>query len=91
VIRACEANLAGVTNKTIVTPGRGPMGTLMIARCFTTCCLPSAKKGRGLKQQVRSLGEIVTAGPTAARDEKWVVASGSPANLSDWFTRAFRL
>jgi glyoxylase-like metal-dependent hydrolase (beta-lactamase superfamily II) len=71
MIKAAEANLAMVTDKTIVVPGHGPVGgkTEMIA--YRDMLTAIHDRVAALKGEGKSLDEIVAAKPTAAYDAKW--------------------
>ena len=71
MIKAAEANLAMVTDKTIVIPGHGPVGgkTEMIEYRDTLASIRD--RVAALKGEGKSLDEIVAAKPTAAYDAKW--------------------
>ena len=71
MIKAAEANLAMVTDKTVVIPGHGPVGgkTEMIA--YREMLTAIRDRVVTLKQHGKSLDEIVAAKATAAYDAKW--------------------
>jgi glyoxylase-like metal-dependent hydrolase (beta-lactamase superfamily II) len=71
MIRAAEANVARVTDKTIVIPGHGPIGNK--SQLIEYRDVLAAIRGRvaALKGEGKSLNEIVAAKPTAAYDAKW--------------------
>jgi glyoxylase-like metal-dependent hydrolase (beta-lactamase superfamily II) len=71
MIKAAEANLAMVTDKTIVIPGHGPVGgkTEMIE--YRDILASIRERVAALKGEGKSLNEIVAAKPTAAYDAKW--------------------
>jgi glyoxylase-like metal-dependent hydrolase (beta-lactamase superfamily II) len=71
MIKAAEANLAMVTDKTIVVPGHGPVGgkTEMIA--YRDMLTAIHDRVAALKGEGKSLDEMVAAKPTAAYDAKW--------------------
>jgi hypothetical protein len=70
-IEVAEANLAMVTDKTIVVPGHGPIGgkTEMIE--YRDILASIRDRVAALKGQGKSLNEIVAVKPTAAYDAKW--------------------
>jgi glyoxylase-like metal-dependent hydrolase (beta-lactamase superfamily II) len=84
MIKAAEANVAAVTDKTIVIPGHGnPVSNkaeLVVYRDMLVAIRDNVAK---LKQQGRSLDEMIMARPTAAFDDKWGRFVVSPA----FFTR----
>jgi glyoxylase-like metal-dependent hydrolase (beta-lactamase superfamily II) len=71
MIKAAEANLTMVTDKTIVVPGHGPVGgkTEMIE--YRDILASIRDRVAALKGEGKSLNEIVAAKPTAAYDAKW--------------------
>jgi glyoxylase-like metal-dependent hydrolase (beta-lactamase superfamily II) len=71
MIKAAEANLAMVTDKTIVVPGHGPVGgkTEMIE--YRDILASTRDRVAALKGEGKALDEIVAAKPTAAYDAKW--------------------
>jgi glyoxylase-like metal-dependent hydrolase (beta-lactamase superfamily II) len=71
MIKAAEANLTMVTDKTVVVPGHGPVGgkTKMIEYRDTLSTIRD--RVAALKGEGKSLNEVVAAKPTAAYDEKW--------------------
>jgi len=71
MIKAAEANLAMVTDKTIVIPGHGPVGgkTEMIE--YRDLLATIRDRVAALKGDGKSLNEIVAAKPAAAYDAKW--------------------
>ena len=71
MIRAAEANLARVTDKTIVIPGHGPIGNKSQLIEFRDMLVSIREKVSTLKKQGRSLDEVVAAKPSAQYDAKW--------------------
>jgi len=71
-IRAAEANLAAVTDATIVIPGHGaPVSDRAGLLAFRDMLVGVRDKVAALKRQGRSLAETVAAKPTAAYDARW--------------------
>ena len=70
-IRAAEANVTRVTNKTIVIPGHGPVGNKAQLIEFRDMLVSIRDKVSTLKKQGRSLAETIAAKPTADYDAKW--------------------
>jgi len=70
-VQAAEANVARVTNKTIVIPGHGPIGDKSHLIEFRDMLVAIRDKVSTLKKQGRSLAEVVAAKPTADHDAKW--------------------
>ena len=71
LIRAAEANVARVTDKTIVIPGHGPVGNKSQLIEFRDMLVSVREKVSALKKQGRSLEEVLAAKPTADYDAKW--------------------
>ena len=69
-IRAAEANVARVTNKTLIIPGHGPVGDKSQLIEFRDMLAAIHYKVSALKKQGRSLAEVVAAKPTADHDAK---------------------
>jgi glyoxylase-like metal-dependent hydrolase (beta-lactamase superfamily II) len=70
-IRAAEANIAKVTDKTIVIPGHGAVGGKADLMVFRDVLVEIREKVATLKKQGRTLGEVVAAKPSARTDEEW--------------------
>jgi glyoxylase-like metal-dependent hydrolase (beta-lactamase superfamily II) len=70
-IRAAEANVARVTEKTIVIPGHGPIGDKAGLIEFRDMLVTVREKVAGSKKHGKSLEETIAAKPTAEYDEKW--------------------
>lgn len=71
MIKAAEANLAMVTDKTVVVPGHGPVGSKTEMIEYRDVLAAIHDRVAALKREGRSLNEIVAAKPTAAYDAKW--------------------
>ena len=77
MIRATEANLARVTDKTIIVPGHGSVGTRADLAEFRDMLVTVRDKVVALKARGMSLEEVVAgpavvaAKPTARYDAKW--------------------
>jgi glyoxylase-like metal-dependent hydrolase (beta-lactamase superfamily II) len=71
MIRAAEANVARVTDKTIVIPGHGPIGNKSQLIEYRDVLAAVRDRVAALKGEGKSLNEIVAAKPTAAYDAKW--------------------
>jgi len=71
MIRAAEANVARVTDKTIVIPGHGPIGNKSQLIEFRDMLVAVRDKVSALKKQGHSLQEAIEAKPTAGYDAKW--------------------
>jgi glyoxylase-like metal-dependent hydrolase (beta-lactamase superfamily II) len=83
MIRAAEANVARVTDKTIVIPGHGPIGNKSQLVEFRDMLVTIREKVAALKKQGKSRDEVVAAKPSANYDAKW---GGFVVN-GDFFTR----
>jgi glyoxylase-like metal-dependent hydrolase (beta-lactamase superfamily II) len=70
-IKAAEANLEMVTDKTIVIPGHGPVGGKTEMTEYRDMLVTIRDRVAALKGEGKSLDEIVAAKPTAAYDAKW--------------------
>jgi len=82
-IRWAEKAVAHSTEHTIVIPGHGTVGTRAQLVEFRDMLVTVRNKVAALKQQGKSLDEIVAAKPTAAFDAKW----GNFVFSGDQFTR----
>src|SRR5215468_392790 len=72
MIRATEANVAAVTDKTIVIPGHGsPVSNKEELAAYRDMLVAIRDNVAKLKQQGRSVDETIAAKPTAAFDAKW--------------------
>lgn len=70
-IRAAEANLAAVTERTIVIPGHGAVGGKSDLAEYRDMLVAIRQNVGRMKKQGRSLQETVAARPTAAFDARW--------------------
>jgi glyoxylase-like metal-dependent hydrolase (beta-lactamase superfamily II) len=70
-IRAAEANIARVTDKTIIIPGHGPVGDKTQLIEFRDMLVTVHEKVAALKKEGKTLEEVVAAKPTADYDAKW--------------------
>jgi glyoxylase-like metal-dependent hydrolase (beta-lactamase superfamily II) len=70
-IKWADKALEYTTDKTIVIPGHGPVGTRTQLIEYRDMLVSVRDKVAALKRQGRSLDEIIAAKPTAAFDEKW--------------------
>jgi glyoxylase-like metal-dependent hydrolase (beta-lactamase superfamily II) len=79
-IRAAEANLAVVSENTIVIPGHGPpVSNKTELKQYREMLVAVREKVAGLKNQGRSLDEMVAQQPTADFDAKWGQFAIKPA------------
>ena len=83
MIRAAEANLAMVSDKTIVIPGHGPIGGKAELVQYRDLLVTIHDRISALKKEGKSLDEILAAKPAAAYEAKW---GGSFIN-GDFFTK----
>lgn len=70
-IRAAEANIAKVTDTTIVIPGHGPVGNKSNLIEFRDMLATVRADVAALKKQGKALDEVLAARPTSAYDAKW--------------------
>ena len=71
MIRAADANVAKVTDKTIVISGHGSIGNKSQLIEFRDMLVSVRDEVSRLKKQGKSLDEVVAAKPTADYDAKW--------------------
>ena len=71
MIKAAEANLAKITEKTIVIPGHGKIGEKPELTEYRDMLVTIHDRVAALKREGKSLEEIIAAKPTAAYDTKW--------------------
>jgi glyoxylase-like metal-dependent hydrolase (beta-lactamase superfamily II) len=71
MIKAAEANLARVTEKTIVIPGHGKIGGKPEMTEYRDMLITIHDRVAALKKEGKSLEEIIETKPTAAYDSKW--------------------
>ena len=81
LIRATDANLARVTNSTIVIPGHGAIGDKAQLAFYSDLLVGTREKVAALKKQGKLLDEIVAAKPTAATDAEWGTGFRSPRDF----------
>ena len=70
-IRAAEANIAKVTDKTIVIPGHGAVGGKADLILFRQVLVEIRDKVAALKKQGKPLPEVIAAKPGARYDAEW--------------------
>jgi glyoxylase-like metal-dependent hydrolase (beta-lactamase superfamily II) len=84
MIKAAQANVAAVTDKTIVIPGHGPpVSNKAELTAYLDMPVAIRENVGKLKQQGRSLVDTIGAKPTASFDAKW----GPFVITPDFFTR----
>jgi glyoxylase-like metal-dependent hydrolase (beta-lactamase superfamily II) len=83
MIRATEANVTRVTDKTIVIPGHGPIGNKSQLVEFRDMLAAIREKVAALKKEGKSRDEVIAAKPTANYDAKW----GGFVINGDFFTK----
>ena len=71
MIRAAEANVARVNDKTIVISGHGPIGSKSQLIEFRDMLTAIRDEIANLKKQGKSLDEVIARKPTADYDAKW--------------------
>ena len=71
MIQAAEANLAMVTDNTIVIPGHGPVGGKTEMIKYRDVLVAVRDRVAALKGESKSLDEVVAAMPTADYDAEW--------------------
>ena len=71
MIRATEANLAKVTDKTIIIPGHGAVGDKSQLTEYRDMLVNMRDKVAAIKKQGMSLDEVIAAKPSAAYDARW--------------------
>ena len=70
-IRAAEASIAKVTDKMMVIPGHGAVGSIADLILFRDVMVEIRDKVAALKKQGKSLVEVVAAKPGARYDAEW--------------------
>ena len=70
-IQAAEANIARVTDKTIVVPGHGAVGGKADLVLFRDVLVEIRDKVAALKKQGKPLPEVIAAKPGASYDAEW--------------------
>lgn len=83
MILAAKQNVARTTNKTIIIPGHGSIGNRADLIAFHEMLVTIRGRVAKLKQQGKSLQEVIAARPTASYDAKW----GGFVIKGDFFTR----
>ena len=81
MILATEANLAKVSDTTIVIPGHGEVADKSQLSFYRDLLVGTREKVAALKKQGKSLDEIVAAKLTAATDAKWGNGFRSPKDF----------
>ncbi len=71
MIRAAEANVKRVTERTIVIPGHGPIGSQAGLIEFRDMLVTIRDKISALKKQGNTIEEVLAAKPTSEYDAKW--------------------
>lgn len=74
MIKAAQANVAKATDKTIVIPGHGKIAGKPELMEYRDILLNIFDRVAALKEEGKSLDEIVAAKPTAAYDSKWATS-----------------
>ena len=81
-ISAAEANIAKVTDKTIVIPGHGAVGGKADLILFRDVLVEIRDKVAALKRQGKTLPEVVAAKPGARYDAEWGNLFQNPADFA---------
>src|SRR5262244_372772 len=81
MIHATDANLAKVSDTTIVIPGHGEVADKSQLSFYRDLLVGTREKVAALKKQGRLLDEIVATKPTAATDAKWGNGFRSPKDF----------
>jgi glyoxylase-like metal-dependent hydrolase (beta-lactamase superfamily II) len=81
-IRAAEANIAKVTDETIVIPGHGAVGGKADLILFRDVLVEIRDKVSALKRQGKTLPEVVAAKPGARYDAEWGNLFQNPADFA---------
>lgn len=71
VIRWVNASLSLASDKTVIVPGHGPIGTRAQLAEFRDMLVGVRENVARLKRQGKTVDEVVAAGPTADYDAKW--------------------
>jgi glyoxylase-like metal-dependent hydrolase (beta-lactamase superfamily II) len=71
MIRAAEANVARVWEKTVIIPGHGPSGSKAGLIEFRDMLVTIRDKVSSLKKQGKTIEEVLTTKPTSDYDAKW--------------------
>ena len=74
MIKAAEANLAKVTDKSIIIPGHGKVGGKAELTEYRDMLVSIHDRVAALKKEGKSLEEVIAAKPTASYDSKWATA-----------------
>jgi glyoxylase-like metal-dependent hydrolase (beta-lactamase superfamily II) len=80
-IRAAEANIAKVTDKTIVIPGHGAVGGKADLILFRQVLVEIRDKVAALKKQGKPLPEVIAAKPGARYDAEWGNSFQNPSDF----------
>src|SRR5271167_1356826 len=80
-IRAAEANIAAVTDKTIVIPGHGAVGGKADLILFRDVLVEIRDKVDALKKQGKPLPEVIAAKPGARYDAVWGKLFQNPSDF----------
>jgi hypothetical protein len=71
MLRAANANVKRVSDKTIIVPGHGPVGNKSQLIQYRDMLGEVTNRVEALKKQGLSLKEVVARKPTGAYDNKW--------------------
>jgi glyoxylase-like metal-dependent hydrolase (beta-lactamase superfamily II) len=81
-IRAAEANISKVADKTIVIPGHGAVGGKADLILFLDVLVEIRDKVSALKRQGKTLPEVIAAKPGARYDAEWGNLFQNPADFA---------
>ena len=79
MIAAADANLAMVTDHTIIVPGHGPVGDRLQLVQYRDMLVAIRDRVAALKKEGKTLEQVIAAKPTASFDSKWGQSIISPA------------
>ena len=89
-IQAAKNNVAMTSSNTIVIPGHGPVGNRSQLVAFRDMLIDIRGKVAILKQQGKSINEIIAAKPTANYDAKWGASLLKATFLPGWFITEYK-
>jgi glyoxylase-like metal-dependent hydrolase (beta-lactamase superfamily II) len=78
MIKAADANIAMVTDKTIIVPGHGPVGDRAQLVEYREMLVAIRDRVAALKKEGKTLEQVIAAKPTASFDAKWGQAIINP-------------
>ena len=78
MIKAADANIAMVTDQTIIVPGHGPVGDRAQLIEYRDMLVAIRDRVAALKKEGKTLDQVIAAKPTASFDAKWGQAIINP-------------